>query len=79
MSSSRSKAASRAGEISTTTGDVSLALAGSDLDLRAETLSGQLNAPAPSSRSPPGRADAPSRSERGADAYTSGRSRAISR
>ena len=33
------------GEISTTTGDVSLALAGSDLDLRAETLSGQLDAP----------------------------------
>jgi len=33
------------GEISTTTGDVSLALAGSDLELRAETLSGQLDAP----------------------------------
>jgi hypothetical protein len=33
------------GEISTTTGDVSLALAGSDLELRAETLSGQLLAP----------------------------------
>jgi DUF4097 and DUF4098 domain-containing protein YvlB len=33
------------GEISTTTGDVSLALAGSDLELRAETLSGQLDGP----------------------------------
>jgi DUF4097 and DUF4098 domain-containing protein YvlB len=33
------------GEISTTTGDVSLSLAGSDLELRAETLSGQLDAP----------------------------------
>jgi DUF4097 and DUF4098 domain-containing protein YvlB len=33
------------GEISTTTGDVSLSLAGSDLELRAETLSGRLDAP----------------------------------
>ncbi len=33
------------GEISTTTGDVSLVLAGSDLELRAETLSGQLDGP----------------------------------
>lgn len=33
------------GEISTTTGDVSLSLAGSDLELRAETLSGKLDAP----------------------------------
>jgi DUF4097 and DUF4098 domain-containing protein YvlB len=33
------------GEISTTTGDVSLASAGSDLELRAETLSGQLDGP----------------------------------
>jgi DUF4097 and DUF4098 domain-containing protein YvlB len=33
------------GEISTTTGDVSLSLAGSDLELRAETLSGQLDGP----------------------------------
>jgi len=33
------------GEISTTTGDVSLALSGSDLELRAETLSGQLDGP----------------------------------
>jgi DUF4097 and DUF4098 domain-containing protein YvlB len=33
------------GEISTTTGDVSLALEGSDLELRAETLSGQLDGP----------------------------------
>ncbi len=33
------------GEITTTTGDVSLALVGSDLELRAETLSGQLDAP----------------------------------
>jgi DUF4097 and DUF4098 domain-containing protein YvlB len=33
------------GEISTTTGDVSLSLAGSDLELRAETLSGKLEAP----------------------------------
>jgi len=31
------------GEISTTTGDVSLSLAGSDLELRAETLSGRLD------------------------------------
>jgi hypothetical protein len=33
------------GEITTTTGDVSLALEGSDLELRAETLSGQLDGP----------------------------------
>lgn len=33
------------GEISTTTGDVSLSLAGSDLELRAETLSGRLDGP----------------------------------
>jgi hypothetical protein len=33
------------GEISTTTGDVSLSLTGSDLELRAETLSGQLDGP----------------------------------
>lgn len=33
------------GEISTTTGDVSLALSDSDLELRAETLSGKLDAP----------------------------------
>jgi DUF4097 and DUF4098 domain-containing protein YvlB len=33
------------GEISTTTGDVSLSLSGSDLELRAETLSGRLDAP----------------------------------
>lgn len=33
------------GEISTTTGDVTLSLAGSDLELRAETLSGQLDGP----------------------------------
>jgi hypothetical protein len=33
------------GEVSTTSGDVSLALIGSDLELRAETLSGELNAP----------------------------------
>jgi hypothetical protein len=33
------------GEISTTTGDVSLTLEGSDLELRAETLSGQLDGP----------------------------------
>lgn len=33
------------GEISTTTGDVSLSLSDSDLELRAETLSGQLDAP----------------------------------
>lgn len=33
------------GEISTTTGDVSLSLGGSDLELRAETLSGQLDGP----------------------------------
>jgi hypothetical protein len=33
------------GEISTTTGDVSLSLGGSDLELRAETLSGRLDAP----------------------------------
>jgi len=43
------------GEISTTTGDVSLALEGSDLELRAETLSGQLDGPGadqPSSTGP---------------------------
>jgi hypothetical protein len=33
------------GEVSTTSGDVSLALSGSDLELRAETLSGELDAP----------------------------------
>jgi Uncharacterized conserved protein len=33
------------GEISTTTGDVSLTLSDSDLELRAETLSGRLDAP----------------------------------
>ncbi len=33
------------GEVSTTSGDVSLALTGSDLELRAETLSGELDAP----------------------------------
>jgi hypothetical protein len=33
------------GEISTTKGDVSLVLGGSDLELRAETLSGQLDGP----------------------------------
>jgi hypothetical protein len=33
------------GEVNTTTGDVSLSLTGSDLELRAETLSGQLDAP----------------------------------
>jgi DUF4097 and DUF4098 domain-containing protein YvlB len=33
------------GEIATTTGDVTLSLAGSDLELRAETLSGQLDGP----------------------------------
>jgi DUF4097 and DUF4098 domain-containing protein YvlB len=33
------------GEVSTTTGDVSLAISGSDLELRAETLSGRLEAP----------------------------------
>ncbi len=33
------------GEVSTTSGDVSLALGGSDLELRAETLSGDLDAP----------------------------------
>jgi hypothetical protein len=33
------------GEISTTTGDVSLSIADSELELRAETLSGQLDAP----------------------------------
>jgi DUF4097 and DUF4098 domain-containing protein YvlB len=33
------------GEVSTSSGDVSLALSGSDLELRAETLSGELDAP----------------------------------
>lgn len=33
------------GEVSTSTGDVSLSLAGSELELRAETLSGELDAP----------------------------------
>lgn len=33
------------GEVSTTTGDISLAISGSDLELRAETLSGRLDAP----------------------------------
>jgi DUF4097 and DUF4098 domain-containing protein YvlB len=33
------------GEVTTTTGDVSLTLGGSDLELRAETLSGQLDGP----------------------------------
>ncbi|MDP3178249.1 MAG: DUF4097 family beta strand repeat-containing protein, partial [Spirochaetaceae bacterium] len=33
------------GEVSTSTGDISLSLSGSDLELRAETLSGELDAP----------------------------------